>query len=196
MLDPETVNRFREHYQGLSAEELEAIALTKAATLLPEALQALRSELTFRGGFEAVHSGIDAQLQQWSEPQLARLVDQYRSSPCPRCSARGPLLNAVEAASAAAFLVYSMLESRLIVGCPACIRNDVQRLSNRSLLLGWWALMGPVHTMRALARNSQALRRAANAQATRELHDYVFRNVGRVTAKLTRLGIAAVSTES
>ena len=95
------------------------------------------------------------------------------------------MLNAVRAAVARSFIVMSSFEPKLVIGCSGCISAEVTRLSNLSLLLGWWGIpWGPIYTIRALVINSKAAAGAASAEPTPELCNYVISNIGEIAADM------------
>jgi hypothetical protein len=176
---------FESHYRTLPDDELGWIAMNKAATLLPEALQALRSELDRRGLSKSTERGIQAQTRQWSQAELAALVDQYRRGACPRCGVQGTMLNAVIAAVARSFIIVSSYQTKLVIGCSPCLRAEVDRLNRQSLLLGWWGIpWGPIYTIRALHANSQAKNGAEGAAPTPALVGYVASNIGEIASDM------------
>jgi hypothetical protein len=79
----------------------------------------------------------------------------------------------------------STFEPKLVIGCSSCITAEVERLSNLSLLLGWWGIpWGPIYTIRALAINSKAKVDAERAEPTRELCNYVAGNIGEIATDM------------
>jgi len=176
-------SEFQARYRSLSNLELESIALKQSAALAPEALLALRKEMDRRGLAQTIRKGIEAQVKQWSKEDLATFIEQYRHRPCPRCGVQGKTLNGVTAAVARSFLVASMVSTRLVIGCSTCINKELQRLSKRSLLFGWWGIpWGPVYTVRALAANSKAKAAATSPTPTPELYNYIATHVGDIAA--------------
>jgi len=176
-------SQFQTRYGSLSNSELELIALKQSAILPPEALRALRKELDRRGLSKTIRRGIEAQVRQWSKDDLATFIEQYRHRPCPRCGVQGKTLNGVVAAVARSFLVTSTVRTEFLVGCSRCIKTELERLSNQSLLFGWWGIpWGPVYTIRALAINSKAKAAAAGAEPTPELCNYIASNLGEIAA--------------
>lgn len=176
---------FESHYRTLSDDEVSWVAMNKAATLLPEALQALRSELERRGLPKSLERGIQAQTRQWTQAELAGFVDQYRRGPCPRCGVQGQMLNAVMAGVARSFVVVTSYQTKLVIGCSPCLRAEVDRLNRQSLLLGWWGIpWGPICTIRALHANSKAKDGAESAAPTPELIGYVAGNIGEIATDM------------
>lgn len=181
-----SVEEFQSQYRDLSNDEIEWIALNKAATLRSEAVQALREEIGRRGLSRPVDGAIQAQTRRWTKGELDAFIERYRRRPCPRCGHQVELLNAVRAALARSFIILSAFEPKLVVGCPRCIRKEVERLSNLTMLLGWWGIpWGPINTMRALAINSKAKAAAGSMKPTAELHTYVASNIGEISADMS-----------
>ncbi len=177
---------FQAHYRDLSSDELEWIALNKAATLLPEALQALREEIDRRGIVRSIERGVEAQTRHWSKEELEALIERYRRGACPQCGSRAEMLNAATVAVAHSFLIFSMLQPKVIVGCSGCIRAEAKRLSAKSLLLGWWGIpWGPIFTIRALSANAKAKSVDVNGMPTLDLCNHVINNIGEIAADMT-----------
>jgi hypothetical protein len=174
---------FQAHYRSLSSFELEAIALTRSATLPAQALSVLRKEMDRRGLSSSLRRGIEAQVRRWSKDDLANFIQQYRHRPCPRCGVQGKPLNGVVGAVARSLIVTSSVRTKIVIGCWHCIEAELQRLSKQTLLFGWWGIpSGPACTVRALAINSKAKTAAASVDPTPELWNYIASHTGDIVA--------------
>ena len=170
-------------YHSLSNFELESIALKESVTLTPKELVALRKEMDRRGLSGSLRRGIEVQVTRMTKDGFAAFIEQYRHRSCPRCGVQGKTLNGVVAAVARSFIVTSTVRTKLVIGCPSCIKAELERLSKQTLLFGWWGIpWGPAHTVRVLAMNSKAIALAASTEPTPELWNYIASNLGEIIA--------------
>src|SRR5262245_26706734 len=123
---------YAEHYQQLSDERLEHLAMAESSELVPEALAALRDELQRRG------LGAIAEQAEAQQHEIETLVEWVRQAPCPHCRSTARKLNVFRIGSAISMLLVTFYDAKVVVACPPCLASAARGASTTSMLLGWW----------------------------------------------------------
>jgi len=161
------------------------IALREAGELTPEALEVLKEEVRTRGLGEHLEGAIEIQTYSLSSEEQQELVARFRRLPCPICGAGGGLLNAAMVATARSFLIMTLYETHIVVGCCQCISRASRRANHLTLALGWWGIpWGPIRALQAMTINGRANSTAQGDQATEALKGHVAANRGTVVQML------------
>jgi hypothetical protein len=173
------------YYSALPDDQLMRIALHEAGELTPVAIEVMKAEIRTRRLGKPLEEAIEAQTNSLSPEEQQELVERFRRLPCPICGATRGLLNAVMVATARSFLIMTLYETRLVVGCSQCIVAASRRASNLTWALGWWGIpWGPMRVLQASSINAKANSTAHATQATESLRRYVAENHGAVVFRL------------
>lgn len=173
----------RENYRHLPADKLLRLATDDAARLRPEALALLRAELGRRGLGETAEKAIAARLRVLTEAEIADYCALLQAQPCPRCWSLVQPLNATISSKVLSFVVMTTREKRFAIACPSCLDKLNGDATITSALLGWWGVpWGIIHTVRAIAFNSNMRKSNHLIQPNDLLKAFVVQNVGRIEA--------------
>jgi len=161
------------------------LALHEAGELTPEALEILKAEIRTRRLGEHLEEAVEAQTSVLDFEQQLELVERFRRLPCPICGAAGGPLNAAMVGTARSFLILTLHETHLVVGCSQCIIAASRKANNLTLALGWWGIpWGPIRTLQAISMNGKASSAAQADQATESLMQYAAQNHGAILFRL------------
>ena len=116
----------RRTYTRMDDRQLVEVATYRLQDLTPEAVTALRSELELRGLHEVLGPALVAQAPSTPE-ERDRFMHRFRELPCPECGATGRLLNAARVMSVTSYLIATVCDDQVVVGCPDCIVQAAAR---------------------------------------------------------------------
>jgi hypothetical protein len=174
-----------DYYRALPDDQLMRLALHEAGELTPEALEVMKEEIRTRRLGEPLEAAIQAQTTSLPPEEQQELLARFRRLPCPICGTTGSLLNAATVATARSFLIMTLYESHVVVGCSRCITAASRKANNLTLALGWWGVpWGPIRACQAISINAKANSTAQTDQATETLLGYVAENSGAIVFRL------------
>ena len=176
------IAEIKENYARFSDEKLIRLATEDAASLRPEALEALKEILRDRCISEEIIRGIDAQLKDIDESSLEDYAEILRNLPCPMCNSSAEKLNATIVYKVKSFFL-TYFEMEFKIACPKCLDELNRDAMFKSGLLGWWGLpWGIIRTVQSLIGNKKMIKQNRLPEANYLLMNFVFERVGRIEA--------------
>jgi hypothetical protein len=107
-------------YESFTDSKLEFIALHEIIDLDEETRLILFNEVKKRGLSKDIIQAVKKQIEDISDDELKKLVEEYRKTPCPICNTTGSLLNG--------FMLKKDYKDYYIIGCHSCIKLEVAKL--------------------------------------------------------------------
>jgi hypothetical protein len=173
------IEKIKATYKNLPDDKLIQLAMTEATSLRPEALDALKAEIRYRGLDEAILRGTDAQFIEAGSTEFETYVDLIRSQPCPVCGSSTQPLNAVIIGTVKSFILLTQYKKKLMIACPTCLQQANQKGTTTTALLGWWGLpWGIIRTTQTLIKNMKTAKQIADPAASDTLISFVKTNIG------------------
>lgn len=177
------IAQLERHYRSLTNDELVLLFTKNSQGLREEARQILGNELTRRG----IRFSSGSKSEKVSKERVLGIARILQALPCPICKVRSKGLNAVRFEEVNSMLLVSNYRSGTAIGCTDCLTTELNRISSRTRLTGWWYLgifgmfsdkKGIGGSINALAQNKNMRNRiAASRKPTKPLLKWVFDNI-------------------
>lgn len=178
------LDEIKARYNNLSDEDIESIAKYKADGLIPEALDILKNEIQKRGLPEQLISTADILANGISEDEHLVLAKKISQLPCPHCNKNNTYLNAFNLMIVKSFIIFTITERPLVIGCPDCISGEAKSALIKSLLLGWWGLpFGPIQVLISIFKNIRAVNAGMTTEPTKEFRDFIKPHAAAIMAR-------------
>jgi hypothetical protein len=144
----------QEAYQRMPDDELVRIATQDATGLTPEAIDIVKSEILRRGLDVNIAKGVDVQNRDYTIEDIDAYCNIISQLNCPFCGSAAEKLNATVTAEVMSFVVFSVYNKKVKIGCPGCLSKANNNALAKTVLLGWWGIpWGVIRTVQSIAVN-------------------------------------------
>nr|WP_299384201.1 hypothetical protein [Allomuricauda sp.] len=173
------LNDIRENYRNFDDWTIEQIATKEVASLRPEVVDILKSEIERRNLNLGLIDSVDLQTKELTEAEFNAYCEVLRSHPCPNCHSKTQKINATMVGRVISILVLTNYSKSLKVACSNCL-DDMHRSANiKSALLGWWGIpWGPIDTIRSFIFNAGMKKNNRTERPNELFANFVMSNIG------------------
>lgn len=130
----------KENYSKMEDFKLERIAKYEVASLKPEVLPILISEIERRGLNDNLLKGIDSQVKNLSPDELNDIKTKIKGLACPNCRNKAQELNGGIIRRVRSYLIITQYEKNVIITCNSCLEKEQKSQLIKNSLLGWWGI--------------------------------------------------------
>ena len=173
------INDIKENYKKFDDWEIEKIASEEAASLRPEVIDILKSEIEKRNLNLNLLDSVNSQIKELTESEFNQYSNILRNHPCPSCKSRTNRINATMVGRVISMLILTNYEKNLKIACSDCLDELHRKANTKSSLLGWWGFpWGPVQTIRSFIFNSKMKKNNRTEKPNEIFSSFVINNVG------------------
>lgn len=173
------IKRLRERYEQLDDDEIHRLVMYEVRDLRKEAVQVLAEEIIKRKLPKKLHEIIAIHLQGIESPIIKEIIEKIQKSPCPICGQRGRNLNMAIVKKQIAVIFFSIIENKVVVGCPPCVSEIAKRANLCNYFLGWWTIsMGPFRNFSYIISNHKVMKLSEHDEMSEDFKLLIERNIG------------------
>lgn len=162
----------------LSDNQLTELAQYEAEKLKIEEVLLLKAEIEIRKLNSHLLEAIDIQRNGESIFDFFEHVSFLQHLPCPHCGKNDKPINITRKAQTVSFLIFTGYDKLLTVGCPECIKKDIEKASSYTRYFGWWGITGPIRALQALEYNKIRAEELDKNEPTVDFMKFAFANRG------------------
>ena len=117
------LDKLREHYAGMTDDQLLKIVKYEIKDLHPEVIDIVEDEIEHRGLDDRLFDAIDAQERTLTEQDLWKMVEGIEQLPCPECGREGRGLIAAPIRKVRSYILLTQYQARPLIACESCVET-------------------------------------------------------------------------